>query len=541
MTDTSAITGVLALWVPDWPVLTIMRREGISATRPVAVTDHGKVMAVSAAARRDGVRRGMRRRAAQAVCPSLVLHPRDEQQEHLDFDTVASAAHRVLPHCSVSRPGVLWAPWKIPVKAQADADFARQLLNSLAEPLIEHIAHDADVECHVGGGQSLLTALLAAREDSAVCFSETRDYLGKQPIESLRLLVTDATRETELTAFLSALTGLGVRTLRQLAEVGRTALNTRFGHIGQWAYLQALGCDTLLNDPWRQVQEIKEELVIDPPAERSDHVTFATAEIAQNWYQKLLQHSLSCSQVEITLTTQDGDEIRRCWQADSTMWGGLTPRHVTDRIRWQMDGWLTRQGQGIGDDPPVAPVAGVTITAVGLHAVDMQSEGLWGLGRSKSGKVAQTVARLQAMLGPGEVLQPVAMGGRTARERVQLVPWGSAQPDDTRRDQPWPGALPSPSPTVIPATPLRAHVLDSAGNTVIVDRRLRLSAPPVRVTVDTMATYTVQDWAGPWPLLQRWWRAQRQTAAYLQVTVTQGAGLLLACQEGQWSYEGKYD
>ena len=61
------------LWVPDWPVVAAMAAGQAEVHQSVAVHDGRRITAVSALARTQGVRRGMRRRQAQECCPELVL------------------------------------------------------------------------------------------------------------------------------------------------------------------------------------------------------------------------------------------------------------------------------------------------------------------------------------------------------------------------------------------------------------------------------------------------------------------------------------
>ena len=62
---------LLVLWIPDWPVLAHARAERLPAGAPIALVERNEVVACSAAAREEGVRRGMRQREAQARCPQL--------------------------------------------------------------------------------------------------------------------------------------------------------------------------------------------------------------------------------------------------------------------------------------------------------------------------------------------------------------------------------------------------------------------------------------------------------------------------------------
>ncbi|MGQ2940167.1 MAG: Y-family DNA polymerase, partial [Aeromicrobium sp.] len=54
----------LVLWCPDWPVRAAL--PDLPRDVPGAVMDGGQVLACNHAARLEGVRRGMRRRDAQA-------------------------------------------------------------------------------------------------------------------------------------------------------------------------------------------------------------------------------------------------------------------------------------------------------------------------------------------------------------------------------------------------------------------------------------------------------------------------------------------
>src|SRR4051812_50129613 len=89
-------TRTTVLWVPDWPVVAAAATEEVPAHLPMAVHDGQRLTAVSALARAEGVRRGMRRRQAQGVCPELVLLPADDTRDVRMFEPVASAAGAVV-------------------------------------------------------------------------------------------------------------------------------------------------------------------------------------------------------------------------------------------------------------------------------------------------------------------------------------------------------------------------------------------------------------------------------------------------------------
>ena len=68
-------TRVLAIWCTDWPAVAAAAAADLPATAPVAVTLANRVIACSATARAAGVRRGLRRREAQARCPGCTSSP----------------------------------------------------------------------------------------------------------------------------------------------------------------------------------------------------------------------------------------------------------------------------------------------------------------------------------------------------------------------------------------------------------------------------------------------------------------------------------
>ncbi len=65
----------------------------------------GRVVACSAAARAEGVRRGQRRREAQACCPELELIPHDPDRDARAFEAVLVAVESLTPKVEVLRPG----------------------------------------------------------------------------------------------------------------------------------------------------------------------------------------------------------------------------------------------------------------------------------------------------------------------------------------------------------------------------------------------------------------------------------------------------
>ena len=102
----------LVLRVDDWPVVA----AGATSSQPAAVIHANRVVAATAAARVDGVEVGMRRREAQARCPSLTVLDHDPARDARCFEpVVAAVAAAITPRVEVVVPGHLAFPTRGPV------------------------------------------------------------------------------------------------------------------------------------------------------------------------------------------------------------------------------------------------------------------------------------------------------------------------------------------------------------------------------------------------------------------------------------------
>src|SRR4029079_9266153 len=100
---------------------------------------------------------------------------------------------------------------------------------------------------------------------------------------------------------------------------------------------------------------------------------------------------------------------------------------------------------------------------------------------------------------------------------------------------PWPGSVPTPSPTVVPATPVPVELLAGDGRAVAVTGRGEISAAPTELIVGSHR-HRIVAWAGPWPLEQRWWTSERsRRLARLQIVTEGGAAHLIAVEQQRGS------
>lgn len=526
---------VMAIWCPDWPVYAAELVDGVPATAPVAVIHTNRVVACSPAARREGVTVGLRRREAQGRCPELTVVAYDPGRDARAFEPVVAAVEQVATPVAVIRPGSAVVAARGPTRYFGSEERA-------AERIVEQIAQECEVEAQVGIADGVFAAELAARTGRIVPPGQSAGFLAPVPVAALaRPELTDRLRR------------LGIRTLGQFAGLAAGDVLARFGFDAALAHRLAAGADDRPLAVRRPPPELTVCQEYDDPLDRIDVAAFAARSLAERLHARLGGHGLACTRLVIEAVTDHGQELRRSWRHD----GVLTVAGITDRVRWQLEGWLAppRPGGPSGPDGPAhpaRPTAGIRRLRLRPDGVVSQAAlqpGLWGDPGDGAGRADRAVARVQGLLGPSAVVRAVVQGGRGPADRVRLVPWGEDPGEPSDPDAPWPGRLPAPAPATVLPEPLPVAVYGADGAPVRVDARLAVSAAPARLefTGDrapdgTPSAGEIVGWAGPWPVDETWWAPQEShRAARFQVLLSDGRGLLLSLVAGQWRWEASYD
>ncbi|MGW3811631.1 DNA polymerase Y family protein, partial [Micromonospora sp. NPDC005113] len=398
-----------------------------------------------------------------------------------------------------------------------------------AERIIEHIAQSCLVESQVGIADGVFAAGLAARAGRVVASGGTPEFLAGLPVEALgRSALADLLRR------------LGVRTLGDFAALPAGDVLARFGFDGALAHRLAAGRDHRPLAVRRPPADLTVTAEHDEPIDRVDAAAFAARALAEQLHDRLAGHGLACTRLGIEAVTAHGQELHRVWRHD----GLLTAAAIADRVRWQLDGWLSGSN-GRAGARAVRPTAGIIrlrLIPDGVIAQAGLQSGLWGEAGEERERAHRALNRVQGILGPEAVVTAVLGGGRSPADQVRLVPWGDERVPARAGAPPWPGQLPPPAPAVVLASPLAATVQDAAGEPVVVNARLAVSAPPARLLVGTGRPAEIVGWAGPWPVDERWWvPAEAHRRARFQIGLADGTALLLAVEAGQWLVEAIYD
>jgi protein ImuB len=252
----------LYAWCPDWPVIAAGIVEGAPVHEPVAVLAANRVVACSAAARAEGVRRGLRRREAQGRCPHLVVVPDDPARDARAYEPVVAAVEELAPGVEVVRPGACALAARGPARYFGSEEAA-------AERIVEHVAQTCTVEAQVGVADGVFAAGIAAKLGRLVEPGRTADFLADVDIGALdRPELVDLLRR------------LGVGTLGGFAALPAADVMARFGLDAALAHRLAGGRDERPLAVREPPPDLDVGQVFDEPLERVDTAAFAARQLA---------------------------------------------------------------------------------------------------------------------------------------------------------------------------------------------------------------------------------------------------------------------
>ena len=487
----------MVIWCPDWPVVAGARQAGKPSSNPAAVFSGNRVQTCNTAARAEGIRVGQRRRDAQSRCPELLVLRADADRDARLFEPVVAAIESVAPGVEVLRPGLVACSTRGPARYFGTETAAAEAIVDIVEAL--------DAECSIGIADSLSVAVLAARQVAIVPVGGSATFCARLPIAELGR--EPAIAPPERTELVDLLIRLGITTAGAFAALPDAKVATRFGADAVVAHQLAKG----LADRGMSRRVIPEELAVeqvcDPPLDRMDAAAFAARALAERFHAQLADAGLACTRLAISAVTDRGGRLSRIWRCARP----LTPAATADRLRWQLDGWLTA-GRTINRDDPDEGGGPGAITLLRLEPIEaigagLVQYGLWGSDGLDDQRAGWAFARVQGLLGPESVLTPVRSGGRGPADRITLLPWGEEKVPDRDPAAPWPGALPAPTPSRLAGSTARTPVImvDENGAPVELTDRGALTGLPARLHGNAFDTSWIRSWAGPWLFDERWW------------------------------------
>lgn len=527
--------------MPDWPVAAAVAASLASPGDAVAVCD-SRVHAASPSARRQGVRRGDTRRRALSLVPDLVIIPRDVDRDSRMFAAVLDAVDEHVASTVILRPGLVTFGAAAPVRLAGGLD-------ELASALISSVAGQAE-ECQVGYGCGLLTSVLAARESRTVPAEETAAFLAPFPLDAVLTVAGTEQIRQEWKETIDILGSLGIRTIGQFVTLDHSQIASRFGLTGTILWRLCRGADHAVIQTTAPAAEVAVRRHVDAIS-REDQAAFLAKELSDELADKLASRMQVCGQLAVQARFSDGGDRSRTWSVD----GVNRARDITDRVRWQISGWLDSR-----HTHPLGELTYLELTAADLAPAGSQQSTLWGDKRRGRDQAQRSVLRIQGMLGDSAVQSVRLTGGRSPDAAAEFENWQATQSGPAPA-LPWVGAVPQPWPSVVFPNPPRLALDCECGQSLYVDSGIQLACvgceeprpgsmalAGLRGRPDPSHAHAaccypgrvrVWNFAGPWHISGRWWASDAYRRAYLQVGV-EGPAALIYRSGPTWFLEGVY-
>lgn len=383
---------------------------------------------------------------------------------------------------------------------------------------------------------------------------------------------------------------LGLMTVGAFAGLPITEVRSRFGPEVAEVHRIVNGAEREPSKPTAPPVDMAVTRSMEPPLGTIDQIAFLARSMAHEVMERLTSRSLGADTVRIAFETDTGKRVERLWRVDR----GLSVPVITQRVRWQAEGWLragrsrSRSGlpghdvpHGRGDPTPHSDMGAVSLLHIepgDLRPYRGVQTGFWGETDDHDRLVMGGVDRLRGLFGMGAVRVPRLRGGRSPHQSHRLVdvdddrrPAGddpSGPPGAYRSDPgsshrhavgdrtvggqdatgPWPGTIPDPFPTRVWADPIPAEVVDGNGRPVGVSGRGVISSTPEMLSVEGGPWQRIARWAGPWCVDERWWdpvghrrKARIQVLVEPMGTQVPQQAHLLTLEVGEWWVEATYD
>ncbi len=406
-----------------------------------------------------------------------------------------------------------------------------------AERLVDAVA-GAGVEAQIGIADELSTAVIAARRAVIVPTGMGARFLAPLPVGELAA-------EPSLAAparadLVDLLHRLGLRRVGDFAALSSSTVASRFGADAVRAHRCARAESERAPFARQPPPDLMVEYRCEPPIERVDAAAFAGRLLATRLHTVLADAGLACTRLSITAETAAEEGFSRIWRCAEP----LTPDGTADRVRWQLDGWLTRRD----DMRPTAPITVLRLEPVEVVTAGALQLGLWGEVGERDERARRALVRVQGLLGGEAVQLGVLSGGRGPVERITMVTLGDELAPTAEAAQPWPGRLPAPAPAVILQNLPLVRLETADGTPVTITDRAMFDADPAIVHWGSRQ-WRLIGWAGPWPVDEHWWssdadEAPAELTARVQVQLDGAPAdnpvLLLVYRNETWCVEGLY-
>ena len=483
---------VACLFIPDLPLAAALRTEPELRDRPLGIVENlrGTIIA--------GWLRGLTLTQAQAIEPDLCVRS-------LSMEGVRSAQEALLDVASSISPRVEDAAAGL---AYIDLDGSQTLFPTERGLMTALETRTREVELdsvQIGIGPTRTVAELAARHRSGgniIGRDELAHFLASLPLDLL-----DPAEEA-----LDHLTRWGVRTLGELARIPRQALGTRLGEEGVRLARRARGEDLSPFQPTPLRLRFEEGLASGYPVENLETLSFLLRGVLDRLTRRLRVRGLAIRELLLELTLESGKRIDRRVELGAPT---LEVSVLTSLVRLTLE-----------KHPPDEPLEQIRVIAT-PGSVETAQLDFFLPPLPAPAELAVTVARLEALCGPGQVGAPGCHDTHRLDEaHLRDFPTQAVSTAAVRAAR----SLPRPTLALRALRPPRA--VRVWGNAEIPER-VALSEQPLEIL----------SRAGPWRLFGEWWGERCFARDYFDVELSDGGiyRLYRNLADESWFVDGIYD
>ncbi len=495
---------IMALWVPEFPLAATLRAEPALSDKPVAVLEKGgaasSVVAMSAAARRQGIRSGQTLSQARAVIPEVIAKPRDRAAEQSAQEALLEVGLRHSPVVENAKPGCVYLDLLGVREERPVLDAALSSAASMGFP------------ARAGAAGCRIAARIAAEraEEGPEIVPSGSDAAYLAPLPLIRL--------TPSSSLLNRLTRWGVRSAGALAALPVGEIVRRLGSEGLELYRRVRGVDEKPLLPWRPPESLSEGIELEWSVSELAPFLGVVQPMLERLSKRLSSLGLGCRRVDLVLALDPKGEERR-----SLMLAAPTTEVKT---------LIELISLELISHPPKAPITGVALSAHPDQTRQIQFS-LFGPSSPSPDRLATVMARLAALVGVDRIGAPQLTDGMRP-ERSSLTPYAPPSPPKSA-----PLLLQHPLAVAIRVLrPAIALIVETAG-TAQRPRFIKAERPDGE---GSSIAGSVRMAAGPWRMEDEWWSETPVARSYWDVELM-GGGVFRIYQDrkGFWFADGIYD
>jgi protein ImuB len=508
---------IACLVLPLFPLAARLRSEPeLIREALVVVAGNGnaaRVVNATRAARAAGVRPGLTLPQARALCPKLMARPRDGECERAAQEALLEVAEGFSPRVEDAGEGIAYLDVDGSERHYPDPSPEVELGRSLMRA-----AEAAGLPARAGIASSKLAARVAAGQPEppvVVPAGEEAAFLAPLPLQRL-------SPELDIAATLER---WGVRSVGDFAKLPPSRVASRLGRLGRELHSTARGIDPRPLIPREPPPLFHEGMSLEWPLVSLEPFLFVGRAALDRLCQRLESRGFACLRLGLELRLEpDGHQSRSI----------DLPAPTRD-----VKTLLTLVRLDLEARPPGAPVAGFTFLAYPDRPREAQLS-LYGPAALSPDKLATTLARLFALLGPDRVGSPRPVNGHRP-ERFSLVDFSPPPPPEVRRA---PRAGRGLLAVRVLRPPLEIEVLTGSA-----DRQAESTPVEIRALATAEAVKrpriegAIKVASGPWGLEEEWWADDPTGRDYWDVEIA-GRGLYRIYREratGGWYADGIYD